>query len=1023
MIAVKRFSGVLNKDDKEQDVLSPQHIAAKNGRFFGGSQGLTFQNIKGNYVIDNDSLPSGTNECIGSFFDSVNQIIYWFNWNQYGNNGIYQLSIQTGVITKIFLCGTDSATDILNFDLDYPVHSAAIVYRPAGDGNLLYWTDGTNPPKYINLSTVATLAPFTTDMLYAAKMPPLIPPTADYGSDSSKNYNNVHNRYFRFAYRWVYANNEKSTFSPTSIVAQPGSISNPEANVAPNVNNKINVTVFSGSTADSTDIEIMGQEFNGTTWGDFFLIQAVKNSELGAIPFTYVFPFYNDGIYSTIIPTESDLRFDWLPDKANTLELLNGNTIIYGGITEGYDKLTRADVDVQITSSLTGNTAAPAVTKVWKWANNERLGIIYFDKRGKTNGVISFLGDTNIDTTNFNITTPLYPGTTSGSIPPQIPKINASINHLPPSWAVTYQWVRIDLAPPFFIEYLINDYQTDSEYIYLCIEDLISNNTTSGFVPSYEFTDGDRVKIMGTMNFSGGAITTFSTQYDFQILGVVQRTMSGQYNPATEGSFLKCKKPSSFPTPAYTQFMVVEIYTPPKNVNDSTAIFYEWGQEYAITGGYHMGQLQNQTISQPATFEWTNGYVYYKHRLIQSVGPNPINLAFLDCVDRNYNDYQQSAANDNSRGWPIDENATQEYFPVTVRWGGSYVQDTKINNLNRFYPADLDTVDRSKGDIRRFKTRDRILRVFQDRGVGQYGVYARYIQNNTGDSQLVTTNEIITTNNINYYKGTYGLGGYPTNLVSTQNADYFTDVVTGRGIRLAADGITDLGLLYKGQFYFTQLVTPYNKSLTRSNGATAKVMGYFDFFENEYHTILQAGTGGGETTGDQHWSFNENRNAYCCDRYDFHPEWAMSAADVTYTWLGGYLYKHDSSTYCNFYGVQYSTDITVVFNDKLLEKKSWNAISQVSNGVWAAPTIYTNVNSYGSTRQETNLVAAEFTLLENMASSAIKRDGNSRGGKINGSFMKGNWCAIKFEKTNASELIYLAEISVRFTDSPLTVKA
>ena len=73
MIDLKRFAGVLNNDDMAADVLSPQHISAKNIRFYGGSQGLTAQNIKGNYLIDNNDLPAGTNECVGCVFDSVNQ--------------------------------------------------------------------------------------------------------------------------------------------------------------------------------------------------------------------------------------------------------------------------------------------------------------------------------------------------------------------------------------------------------------------------------------------------------------------------------------------------------------------------------------------------------------------------------------------------------------------------------------------------------------------------------------------------------------------------------------------------------------------------------------------------------------------------------------------------------------------------------------------------------------------------------------------------------------------------------------
>jgi len=208
MIDIKRFAGILNIDDGLYDVLQPQHSHAKNIRFVGGQNGLTAQNIKGNYLIPNANLPAGTNECIGAFFDQVNQRIFFFNYNSNGNNGIYQLLVQTGVISKIFLCNTDSATDILRFSLDNPVCSAIIVYRTEGDGDLLYWTDGNvadgNRPRYLNLDTVAALAPFTEDMINAAKLPPLIPPTASYASDSAFFANRVKNEYFQFAYRWVY---------------------------------------------------------------------------------------------------------------------------------------------------------------------------------------------------------------------------------------------------------------------------------------------------------------------------------------------------------------------------------------------------------------------------------------------------------------------------------------------------------------------------------------------------------------------------------------------------------------------------------------------------------------------------------------------------------------------------------------------------------------------------------------------------------------------------------------------------
>jgi hypothetical protein len=687
------------------------------------------------------------------------------------------------------------------------------------------------------------------------------------------------------------------------------------------------------------------------------------------------------------------------------------------------------------------------------------------------------------------------------------------------------------LTPPLFLEWMTNDYQLDTEYLYLCIQTLILANTQNGFLPSYEFTEGDRVRIMAKY-VSTETTTLFTSQLDFQILGVVQKIMSNG-NPASNGAFLKVRRPASFPLPSYGPNMLIEMYTPPAGLSTSTTPFYEWGQRYGfqtILGvKYHLGGTQNQTASLPALTEWLNGDVYLKSRQVYPlVGVTTVTLMVMD---RRYNDFQDSAANSNGRIWVLDPNAKREYNGVLERWGGKYQSGTNINNLNRFRPNDYDEADRSKGEIRRFKTRDRILRVFQDRGVGQYGIYARFIQNNEGIPELVTTNEIITTNNINYYQGTVGLGGYPTNLCSSPIADYFNDVITGREQRLAGDGITDLGLLYKGQFTLPSLVTPYNKTLLQTNGKIAKVMKFWDSFENEAHTVLQAGmyvpthpspglliivhsaattpiswkvaffgaavagdvvsivatTGvisetfsytcayddnpfiiraalitlinassnfgavtathgifvglsitalgnpvtvvasidyiDSTTVDNYNYSFNETRNAFT-GFFDYQPEWALSADDVIYSWKNGQIYKHDvdGSNYCNFYGEQYNCSITLVFNPNIGQKKSWLSVAEVANAIWHCPEISTDTTVYGTTFQESNLVAAEFRILEGMPTTSFKRASNSRGQKINGDVLKGGFISVKFQVTNAADVVTLSEILVNYNDSPLNVR-
>lgn len=1028
MVVVKRFAGRLNKDNREQDLLSVEHLSAKNGRFYGGEQGLTFENIVGNYLIPNSNLPAGTNECNGAFYDSVNRRILWFNYNSNGNHGLYQFLIETQAVTQIFRCGVNSVGDVLNLSLDRPVHSMAIVYRTEGDGDLLYWINGEGVPQFLNLDTVATYSPFTEDMLNAAKNAPTKPPgSLSFQDDVTVTYNAVRNKQFRFAYRWVYANDEKSTFSPISITPITD-VADPNAETDPTVDNYIQFDVYSADTEDSTAIEVFMQEWNGASWGDFQRIDSLDRAQYNInVSSSYTYKFYNNGSYVFVDPQESDLYFTWLPPQANTLEALNGNVIIYGGITEGYPNLQRDEVDVTVTSTLVA--ANGKTVQAWDWAADQIFGLVYFDAIGRTSGVISFITDSAIDTTDFSVTTPQYTGSSPIGSFGTVPQISATINHTPPTWAVAYQWVRVNLTPEF--TYTITmDLQSDATYWYLGIQNLIEMNANDGFLPSYEFAEGDRVRVIA--NWGGNGLSVpFSTQQDYPVLAVVDRTMT---TPATTGKFIKIPKLASS-TPAYTNKMFIKLYTPLKRVPANKQLFYEWGQRYAIyeSGGnrYHRGQLQDQTGSQPATFAWTDGDVYAKYRGMYTVLPvtSTTALNYLYMMDKRWNDYVPTEGNSNGRAWTIDENAATIYNPVGVRWGGKYQSGTSINQLNIFRPADFDEVDRSKGTIQRFKVRDRILRVFQDRGVGQYGIYANFIQTNSQNPDLTTTNAIITINNVQYYNGNYGLCGYPTNLVSAQNADYFNDVVTGRAIRLAPDGLTDLGLLYKGQYHFSSLVTPYNKEILRSDGSISKVMGFFDYFENQYHTILQGGTNSFGTYASYNFSFNEGRNAFCSDDYDYHPEWAIGADDKVYTWVSGQLYKHDSVNasgaavpYCNFYGIQKDCEITVVFNENLIEKKSWQAITEVASDTWDCPVIYTNVMSYGTQRQQTSLVAAEFTKLEQNPSSAIKRDAFSRGGKINGQAMKGNWIAIKFRKENAQSLINLSELQIAFVDSPLTRK-
>ncbi len=1125
MTDLKQMSGVMNLDNNE-DVLPPlHHKYLMNGRFRGSNGNLRLENIPGNILIPNYLLPTGTNQQNGGFYDSVKRRIIWWNYNSNGRNGIYKYDVGTKTLSKIFICFTDSATDILNLSLDHPIHSASIVYRSDGDGDLLFWAQGNERPKFINIDTVAAMQPFTQDMINVAKNVPLTPVISAYHDDLTVNVNNLRKKLFRFAYRWVYKNLETSTISTISKVPIPVSGYDPDIDNDPTKNNYISVPVFAGGN-DTKAIEILMQ-VNGLSdsdepvdqWGDFQSVVTLDMAQYNIAPGgSYTFNFYNNSIYPTIDLLDAILYYDRVPDIAQTMDVLNGNHIIYGNITDGYPSLTRSQIDVTLTTGVatpnipsisflyTGGSGAlitigpvittgviyhiefdyisggvpgsstlnyatlpgatpdtvaiaiaaalnagvvqaspnspglvnitilgvsPTISNVVVNTNAAgvenaapsfkcpvRYGIQYLDQWDKpVGGVYSFVSDSALDTTDFSAVTPDF--TTSGNVP-LVPFVAATISHLPPVGAVCYHWVRAELTPKF-IYWVTNDYQTDTNFLYICIQNLYYQNSQStGFVPTYDFSKGDRVRVVASYDTGTSIYTPYSIQLDFEILGVVQRTMT---SPASAGTFLKVTKPTTFPSAPYQAKMLVEIYTPKQIVPNDVLVFKECGEKYDIytLGGvrYHRGQTSDQTASQPATFQWFDGDVYYKNRTFY-VNVNSAVQSSSFMMDANYNDYWNSAVNSNGRGWLINPDARVITNEVAIGWGLGYLQDTNINQLNRFRPENTDVLDLSKGPIRRILSEERVVYMYHSRAVGSVGIYSRYIKNNEGQQELISTDELITKNNIYYLKGNYGLQNQPSALFrGDDGVHYFIDCTSGDQLRRSGDGITNLGELYFGQYTISDLITPYNSLYLRPDGSKAKILGFFDYFEGEAHFILQGGTYAGKTIENYNLYFNEKRNGYT-GFDDIHPEWALQAASETYAWKNGQLYiQNDEIKRCNFFGVQHYTSIILVFNKDVNIKKTFDALAYQGNQHWTAETlgdiITSQPNPQTNLPQISSLKQFDFDIQEGLYYAGLKRDANSmadaRLALCEGDFLKGTWCKVKLTyKGNDYAFLYLPYI-------------
>ena len=212
----KNFTGRLNSDIDERlfslDKFRGDYSDAYNCLILSAIDsgiGLV-KGFKGTTEVTTSYGNITNKKVIGKCVDLPNYKIYYFIYSETaGNNAIYEVDVQTRVITKV-IQGT-----ILKFANTMRITGANVV-----DGKYLLYTDTVNEPRNIDIVR-AKAGELTTELqILAAKQPPLeepkdITPITDFTFSA----NNIRGNFCQFKYRYVYQDNTKSTFSPISEIS------------------------------------------------------------------------------------------------------------------------------------------------------------------------------------------------------------------------------------------------------------------------------------------------------------------------------------------------------------------------------------------------------------------------------------------------------------------------------------------------------------------------------------------------------------------------------------------------------------------------------------------------------------------------------------------------------------------------------------------------------------------------------------------------------------------------------------
>lgn len=1079
MVLTRSISGKMVKDASPYSLRSGDYLDARN--ITVAEKAGVARGAYGNRAVSVVNLPQGECKVLGRKEDATRNRIFYFVWNENGYHTIFEYNAATNATRKILQNLTDTGNvDLLGWNKNIRITSIVVVRRSNKlEEDLLYWAYPQSSPKGLLIEKIASgsYGTVTIDLIEAAKRPPLFHPVASYGNDEDRTVNTMRRKLYQFQYRFVYDTFEKSTWSPFSIVALPAGLSGTDNEMVANKNNFIQLGLKTGGV-NVTDIEIAVRENIGSAWSDTALAASL-NKELLGIPHnaSYEYRFYNDGLYPPLDPKESILLFDWVPRFADVLELVNGNTMLYTALTEGYNPINQNELNVSLTTELVRNsgvdlgpltityykanpyvwnfnvkglvtegtyifviaqtpteslTLAQYTTKAgdtiplvvqalsdsipsqykgpagygndwfqaymdsssqiiqlgavggqagadtgivspstWNWWSRYKFALVYYDEQGRTIGAQS-KATTAAGINQFEVETPGFQ--TEGGVA-KTPIIKAEISHRPPAYAKSFQWVRSkNLAFDKYFYYGTHDFQQDTDFYYFGLQNVQlykekNNKFIYGNIESI-VAEGDRFRVISTYAGVGFNYGSYTWGDDYEILGLEDRVISGD----VKGKYVKVRKPKTAPAVDYNQFMHVVIYSPAKNVVSADSLLYsEFGQSYPVIAGadgnlYHGGGTQDQDATKPAKFTFTEGDMYFRDRTIYMNGLNTLNVAKVVMADANYSDFYNSAVNSNGRAQVRDVNARETYFPTVVRFSQSSVEDTNINQLNRFYFDNYKQYDRSFGEIVRMRARDKQLRIFQRYKCGAVPVYTQIMKDASGNESVLQSDQLL--NDIQYYAGEFGIGSAAASLASNNYADYFVDNMRGVICRLSLDGLTPISI--------TEGINQYAIGAIPGRGH----VGVFDARDNRYIVTID----GFDTI-----SFNESRNGFESN-HDYMPEMYASLNNKLYSFLSGSMYIHDEQAKrCNYYGVQYAPVIEVVYNDGPQIKKKFDSAMITGTAGWACEIILT------STDQLTSLRYDDFRKKGGLWYAPLMRDTKSPGGISRGDKLEGNYIQIRYK--------------------------
>jgi hypothetical protein len=324
--------------------------------------------------------------------------------------------------------------------------------------------------------------------------------------------------------------------------------------------------------------------------------------------------------------------------------------------------------------------------------------------------------------------------------------------------------------------------------------------------------------------------------------------------------------------------------------------------------------------------------------------------------------YNNTSTDYGAKAYLVEDEPNSSNRINSLIYSGIFNSRTGINNTNVFSIGEEITksVDPANGSIQKLFAEDTNLIIFQEKKVSRALIDKDAIYAAEGGGAVTAAN--LTIGTIQPYKGMYGISKDPQSFSVYGYGKYFSDKNNNAIMRLSQNGLEEISR-YGMKDYFRDELNNIDRS-----GSDGNILGGWDIHNKQYVVSSQENPIKFPSSSNFNTlTFDETVKGWT-SFFSYKPDHMFSLRNNFYSIKNGQIWQHYASLRDfptakrgNFYGVQYDTSVTFVFNPQVNKSKNFKTINYEGSNGWQIDSILSDATGEDAQKSNTDWFSYQDT--------------------------------------------------------------